>query len=408
MNIRQYGLCVLLAVASNSIAAVPERSISPGHYLALAADCAACHTAEKGTPFAGGLKMDTPIGAIYSTNITPDAQTGIGQYSYQDFARALREGKARNGHYLYPAMPYTAFSKFDDQQLHDLYAYFTQEVPAVRQANRKSDIPWPLNIRWPLWVWNMMFHDDERYLNDPLKSAEWNRGAWLVMAPGHCGSCHTPRGIAMQEKGLDHNDSAYLSGGTINGWHAPDLRGNNVRGLGSWTQQDIINFLKTGQNDRTMAFGSMADVVQQSTQHLKPADLSAIAVFLKSLPPGKFSSSPASEDYAEAQYPGAALYQDNCAACHRSDGRGYTHTFPALASNPALLGDDPSSLVSMILHGGRAAVTERALTGMRMPGFGWRLTDQQVAELSNYVRNSWGNQASDVTAEQVKKLRKGE
>lgn len=141
MNIRQYGLCVLLAVASNSIAAVPERSISPGHYLALAADCAACHTAEKGTPFAGGLKMDTPIGAIYSTNITPDAQTGIGHYSYQDFARALREGKARNGHYLYPAMPYTAFSKFDDQQLHDLYAYFTQEVPAVRQANRKSDIP---------------------------------------------------------------------------------------------------------------------------------------------------------------------------------------------------------------------------------------------------------------------------
>lgn len=407
MNIRHYGLCVLLVAASGSRAAAPD-SLSTGHYLALASDCAACHTAEKGQPFAGRLKMQTPIGALYSTNITPDARTGIGDYSYEDFARALREGKARDGRNLYPAMPYTAFSKFDDPQMHALYDYFTHEVPAVRQENRKSDIPWPLNIRWPLGVWNLLFHDDTRYLNDPLHSGQWNRGAWLVLGPGHCGSCHTPRGFALQEKGQDHHDSAYLTGGTLNGWQAPDLRGNNVRGLGGWSQQDIVTFLKTGQNDRTMAFGPMTDVVEKSTQYLTLADLNAIAVFLKSLPAGTYSTELASEDYADLNSPGAALYSDNCAACHRSDGRGYARTFPALAGNAALQGNDPSSLISMILHGGRAPVTRQALTGTRMPDFGWRLTDQQVAAISNFVRNSWGNQASEVTPEQVKDVRGGE
>lgn len=403
MNIRNYALCSLLVAASVSA----TENISPGHYLALASDCAACHTAAKGAPFAGGLKIATPVGAIYSTNITPDAQTGIGHYSYQDFARAVREGKAHDGHYLYPAMPYTAFSTFDGQQLRDLYNYFTKEVPAVHQANRDSDIHWPLNMRWPLAVWNMLFYHDEPYLYDPLKSAEWNHGAWLVQGPGHCGSCHTPRGIAWQEKGRDFNDSDYLTGGTIGGWHAPNLRGDPVRGLGNWSQKDIVAFLKTGQTERAMAFGSMTDVVEQSTQHMTQADLNAIAVYLKSLVDTS-RITPGYKDYAEMNSPGAALYQDNCAACHRSDGEGYAHTLPALAGNPALLADDPSSLISMVLQGGQAAVTKRAKTGMRMPDFGWRLTDEQVAELSNYVRNSWGNQASEVTAEQVKKLRKGE
>lgn len=403
MNIRDYALCTLLVAAS----AFAAEDISPGHYLALASDCAACHTAPKGAPFAGGLKIATPVGAIYSTNITPDVETGIGSYSYEDFVRAVREGKARDGHYLYPAMPYTAFSLFNDGQMHDLYNYFTKEVPAVRQANRDSDIHWPLNMRWPLAVWNMLFYNDERYLYDPLKSAEWNRGAWLVQGPGHCGSCHTPRGIAWQEKGRDFNDSDYLTGGTIGGWHAPDLRGDRRRGLGNWSQKDIVAFLKTGQNDRAMAFGSMTDVVEQSTQHMTQADLNAIAVYLKTLTADTPRTTPTYKDFADMNSPGAALYQDNCAACHRSDGEGYSHTYPALANNPALLAEDPSSLISMVLQGGQAAVTKRAKTGMRMPEFGWRLTDEQVAELSNFVRNSWGNQASEVTAKQVKKLREG-
>lgn len=403
MNIRDYALCTLLVAAS----AFAAEDISPGHYLALASDCAACHTAPKGAPFAGGLKIATPVGAIYSTNITPDVETGIGSYSYEDFVRAVREGKARDGHYLYPAMPYTAFSLFNDGQMHDLYNYFTKEVPAVRQANRDSDIHWPLNMRWPLAVWNMLFYNDERYLYDPLKSAEWNRGAWLVQGPGHCGSCHTPRGIAWQEKGRDFNDSDYLTGGTIGGWHAPDLRGDRRRGLGNWSQKDIVAFLKTGQNDRAMAFGSMTDVVEQSTQHMTQADLNAIAVYLKTLTADTPRTTPTYKDFADMNSPGAALYQDNCAACHRSDGEGYSHTYPALANNPALLAEDPSSLISMVLQGGQAAVTKRAKTGMRMPEFGWRLTDEQVADLSNFVRNSWGNQASEVTAKQVKKLREG-
>lgn len=401
MKIRQVGFCVLLSLTSPVLLA-SVANVSPGHYLAQAADCAACHTASGGAAYAGGLKIETPLGAIYSTNITPDKQSGIGSYSLEEFSRAVREGKAKDGHNLYPAMPYTDFSKFDDRQIADLYHYFMQEVAAVHQDDRAGDIHWPLSVRWPISVWNLMFHRDGPFISDPLKSAEWNRGAWLVQGPGHCGSCHTPRGIAYQEKGLDQNDHDFLTGGTVDGWHAPDLNGDPRQGLGSWTQQEIVDFLQSGQNDRAIAFGSMRDVVQQSTQHLTPADLKAVANYLKSLP----ARHSVVVSAADPSHDGAAMYQDNCAACHRSQGLGYRHTIPALAGNSALLSEDPSSLIAIILHGSQAPVTQQAVTGMTMPGFDWRLNDEQVAELSNYVRASWGNKASKVTAEQVKKLRK--
>ncbi|MFG1173185.1 c-type cytochrome [Erwiniaceae bacterium CAU 1747] len=404
MKITQYGFLALLSVVNPPLLAA-ESTISPGHYLAQVSDCAACHTASNGAAFAGGLKIETPLGAIWSTNITPDRQTGIGSYSYEDFARALREGKGQDGHNLYPAMPYTDFSKFDDRQLKDLYHYFMQEVPAVHQQNRASDITWPLNMRWPVSIWNLMFHHDGPFISDPLKSAEWNRGAWLVQGPGHCGACHTPRGIAYQEKGQDQNDPDFLTGGTVDGWHAPSLNGDLRQGLGRWSQQDIVDFLQSGQNGHAMAFGSMRDVVQQSTQHWTTADLNAVASYLKSLPVRGSAVTGAAVGGSQA---GTALYQDSCSACHRRDGKGYSYTIPALAGNPALLGDDPSSLISIILYGSQAPVTRKAVTGPTMPGFGWRLTDEQVAELSNYVRGSWGNQATLVTAGQVKKLRKEE
>ncbi|PIJ50314.1 alcohol dehydrogenase [Erwinia sp. OLTSP20] len=417
MTMRLKGIISLLSLAWLPLGAYAvdgSSAISKGQYLATAGDCVACHTAADGKPFAGGLKMSTPVGAIYSTNITPDKETGIGEYSYQEFATALRDGIAKDGHHLYPAMPYTSFAKINDEDMHALYDFFMQQVQPVKQANRDSDIPWPLNMRWPLGLWNRLFHDNDVFQPDANQSAEWNRGAYLIQGLEHCGTCHTPRGIAFEEKALDQNDSAYLTGGTLEGWHAPNLTGNMKDGLGRWKQEEIETFLKTGRTSNTMAFGSMTDVIEHSTQYLSDADLKAMAVYLKSLKPSDpAAKAPAQQDDTTAalvkgdvSQPGAQEYMDNCAACHRIDGKGYTNAFPALAHNSALMSDDPSSLISIVLKGGKAAVTQSAKSGMSMPDFGWRLNDQQVASLLTFVRNSWGNQASAVTADQVKEVRK--
>ncbi|ANS42481.1 c-type cytochrome [Serratia inhibens] len=406
-------LALLMLSAGAAQAANDAQRIRHGEYLARAGDCAACHTAPGGVPFAGGLKMTTPIGAIYSTNITPDKQTGIGEYSQQEFSDALRKGVARDGTRLYPAMPYPSFAKISDDDVRDLYLYFTRQVKPVAQQNKKSDIPWPLNMRWPLALWNLAFREDGSYRPDAKQSAEWNRGAYLVQGLGHCGTCHTPRGIGFQEKALTQSDSAYLSGGTLEGWHAASLRADPVGGLGNWRTEDITRFLKTGHNPRFAAFGSMVDVVQDSTQHLSDADLQAIAGYLQSLP-GDSRQKPPQADAKTAKAlfsgdvsrPGAQTYLDNCAACHRSNGLGYRDTFPQLARNPALLDEDPSSLISIIINGSRTPMTVSAPTGLTMPDFGWRLSDEQVAQVASFVRSSWGNHAPAVTAEQVREIRK--
>lgn len=406
-------LALVMLSAGAAQAADDAQRIQHGEYLARAGDCAACHTAPGGVPFAGGLKMTTPIGAIYSTNITPDKQTGIGEYSQQEFSDALRKGVARDGTRLYPAMPYPSFAKISDDDVRDLYLYFTRQVKPVAQQNKKSDIPWPLNMRWPLALWNLAFREDGRYRPDAKQSAEWNRGAYLVQGLGHCGTCHTPRGIGFQEKALTQSDSAYLSGGTLEGWHAASLRADPVGGLGNWRTEDITRFLKTGHNPRFAAFGSMVDVVQDSTQHLSDADLQAIAGYLQSLP-GDSRQKPPQADAKTAKAlfsgdvsrPGAQTYLDNCAACHRSNGLGYRDTFPQLAHNPALLDEDPSSLISIIINGSRTPMTVSAPTGLTMPDFGWRLSDEQVAQVASFVRSSWGNHAPAVTAEQVREIRK--
>ncbi|TFZ51653.1 c-type cytochrome [Serratia proteamaculans] len=411
-------LLALLMLGATTVQAAEDPQLAArlqhGEYLARAGDCAACHTGPSGVPFAGGLKMTTPVGAIYSTNITPDKQTGIGEYSLQQFSDALRKGVARDGTRLYPAMPYPSFAKISDGDIRDLYLYFTRQVKPVVQQNKDSDIPWPLNMRWPLALWNLAFREDGAYRPDVTQSLDWNRGAYLVQGLGHCGSCHTPRGIGFQEKALSQSDDAYLSGGTLEGWHAANLHADKVNGLGSWSSEDITRFLKTGHNNRLAAFGSMVDVVQDSTQHLSDADLRAIASYLQSLPVTNKQEKPLQKDGSTANMllngnlsrAGAQTYVDNCAACHRTDGQGYRDTFPQLAHNPALLSDDPSSLISIILNGSRTPVTVGAPTGLTMPDFGWRLNDEQIAQLATFVRSSWGNKAPAVTADQVQEIRK--
>jgi len=393
--------------------------ISKGEYLARAGDCVACHTEKGGKPYAGGLPMATPIGTIFATNITPDAKTGIGGYSLEDFDKAVRHGIARQGYTLYPAMPYPSYARISDEDLKALYAYFMHGVEPVSQANRESQIPWPLSMRWPLDIWRHLFAPEvaSAATSGPLnyENTQIARGAYLVQGLGHCGSCHTPRALTLQEKALDERDPSFLAGGqVIDGWVATSLRGSNPDGLGAWSEQDIIDTLKNGRNAHFASIGAMNDVIQHSGQYLDDQDLAAIAAYLKSLPAIAGSSKVAfkpDETTAKALWSGqspsrgAELYVDNCAACHRTDGHGYKEVFPRLVDNPSVLAEDPASMIRVILGGSRLPSTQQAPSDLVMPDFGWRLNDQEAAQLVNFIRNSWGNKAPEVTAKQVGAVR---
>ena len=389
--------------------------IKQGEYLARAGDCVACHTVKGGKPFAGGLAMETPIGTIYSTNITPDP-SGIGAYSVEDFDKAVRHGVAKNGSTLYPAMPYPSYARVNQADMQALYAYFMKGVAPVAQANKDSDIPWPMSMRWPLAMWRWAFAPAVADFTpvagqDPVVS----RGAYLVEGLGHCGACHTPRALTMQEKALGADDgSAFLSGSApLEGWIAKNLRGDHKDGLGSWDEAQLVQFLKTGRSDRSAVFGGMSDVIEHSMQYMSPADLTAIARYLKSLPAVDPADKPHKYDPAVADAlwngddskRGAAVYIDNCAACHRTDGNGYKRVFPALAGNPVLQSEDPTSLIHIVLKGGTLPATHTAPSTFTMPAFDWRLSDQEVADVVNFIRTSWGNKGGDVTAKEVKALR---
>ncbi|MGK5078977.1 c-type cytochrome [Janthinobacterium sp. HLX7-2] len=393
--------------------------IDTGRYVATAADCIACHTAPGGKPFAGALAMATPIGTLYSTNITPDKQYGIGNYSLNDFDRAVRHGMTPQGGTLYPAMPYPSYARMTDDDVRALYAYFMQGVAAVPTANRDSDIAWPLSIRWPLAIWRKTFAPavpDAPLMLSKYQNGAIARGAYLVQSLGHCGSCHTPRAATLQELALDDGDPRYLSGGpVIDGWLAVNLRGDQAAGLGRWSEQDIVDTLRGARNARYAVLGSpMAEVVKHSTQHLTEPDLQAVAAYLKTLPaaasePGSYR---ASNDTALAlkagreEGRGAQLYLDNCAACHRSDGVSNAKVFPALAGNPSVLAGNPTSLIRVILAGSTLPSTQSAPSNLGMPGFAWRMTDEEVAQLATFVRHSWGNQAPAATASEVASVRK--
>jgi mono/diheme cytochrome c family protein len=399
-------------------AGVDAASIERGRYLALAADCGACHTAPGGKPFAGGLAIDSPLGAIYSTNITPQPQAGIGKFTLNDFDRAVRHGIDDAGVTLYPAMPYPSYALLSDEDIAALYAYFMHGVEPAASIERANSIPWPLSIRWPVAIWRKLFAPSpdapafsaSRY-TDPVVA----RGAYLVQGPGHCGSCHTPRAITLQEKSLDDSSSSYLAGGQqIGGWIAVNLRGNVGDGLGDWSKPDIVATLRTARNSQQSVIGApMSDVVVHSTQYLSEADLQAIAAYLKTLAPTsgdapKFAADPATAAALAAGHEadrGAELYDDNCAACHHTDGAGSPNALPKIAGNSSVLAQDPNSLIRLVLAGSALPGTTAAPSALGMPGFSWRLSNQEVADLLTFIRTSWGNRASSVTAREVARVR---
>lgn len=392
--------------------------IARGEYLAKVGDCVACHTTPGGRSFAGGLPINSPIGVIYSSNITPDPQTGIGNYTYGEFERAVRRGVALSGYTLYPAMPYPSYARISDGDVQALYAYFMKGVQPVDQPDRKNGIPWPLSLRWPLAYWRWMFSPGvptgtSSQATAGLTGSPIERGAYLVEGLGHCGACHTPRAVTMQEEALTPLDgSRYLAGSEVDGWIAPSLRGDAADGLAGMSEDELVALLKSGRNANSAIFGDMSDVIHHSTQYMTDADLAAIAAFLKSLTaPGDekkltYDASVSNDLYkGDARMPGAQLYVDNCATCHRTSGHGYDQTFPALALNPVVISSSPDSLIHIVLAGSTMPGTKTALTEFSMPSFASRLTDDEVAQLLTFVRSSWGNSAPAVTQEQVRKIR---
>jgi mono/diheme cytochrome c family protein len=410
-HLKFLAVTVLLSCVSAASQA-QQTPTNKGEYLARAGDCVACHSAKGGKAFAGGLAMGTPMGTIYTTNITPDPDTGIGNYSLEDFDRAVRSGVAKDGHHLYPAMPYPSYAKISDEDLQDLYTFFMKNVPAVKQPNKPNEIPWYLSPRWPLAFWNLVFAPKTGFTPRQDHDATWNRGAYLIEGLEHCGACHTPRGIAIQEKALDAGSASYLAGAELDAWSAPNLRGDLRTGLGAWSVEELQAFLKSGHNDRGVAFGSMLDVVNNSTPYLTDDDTKAMSVFLKSLPATADQPQFAYDDSTakslqsgNPQKAGADTYLGACAACHGADGKGQPPFMPPLAGNPAVLDADPSSLINLVLNGAEPLVVKGVPDAYRMPQFRIQMNDEHIADVLSFVRSAWGNNADAVSTDQVKKLR---
>jgi mono/diheme cytochrome c family protein len=401
--------------ATDSAAQAAAAGMSHGEYVARLGNCVACHSTPEGAPLAGGLKMAVPmLGNIYATNITPDAATGIGGYTFEEFDRVMRTGVARDGHRLYPAMPYPSYAKMSEQDMRALFDFIMNEVEPVNAPNIASEITGWKSPRWPLAVWNMLTVDFDPYTPDAGQSDAWNRGAYLVQGLGHCGACHTPRGLLMQEKALDEGGSNFLAGALLDHWHASSLNGDVNSGLGRWSVEEVAEFLGTGKNRHGTAFGTMVEVVNNSTGHMSDADLMAMAEYLKSLPavkegsatPWQYDDSATAKQLAmDFSDPGAQVYFEYCSNCHVSSGGGYYPYQPALAGNPVVLESDPSSLINITLNGSLRVFTGQGPDVNDMPYFRQLLSDQQIADVLNYVRSSWGNQAPAVTPAQVAELR---
>jgi len=421
-------LGLLLGGAASAFAATapPDTDVQRGEYLARAADCISCHTRAGGLPFAGGLAMATPFGTIVSTNITPDRTSGIGNYSAEEFSRALRQGRAKDGHYLYPAMPYVQFTRMTDADVLDLYAYFMKTVKPEQQDNVVTRLAWPFSMRGLLALWNLVNLHDRRFAPVLSASAEWNRGAYLVQGLSHCSACHTPRNFTGAEKASSEKDGAhFLAGASIDGWYAQPLREldeTTQAGLASWSQASLVQYLHTGRNAQTAAFGAMAGVVSQSTQYLTLADANAIAVYLKTLGTTQAGGTKPEPTMPDSQDPttlalrqgdpaklagrrGALIYLNNCSGCHRSDGQGSGRTFPSLSRSSSVAAGDTTSLVRIVLQGSAMPYTATAPSELGMPPFGWRLSNDDVADVLSFVRSSWGNNADPVNAVAVAKVR---
>ncbi|MBC7415873.1 MAG: c-type cytochrome [Herminiimonas sp.] len=381
------------------------QQIARGRYLAQAAGCIGCHTMRGGAEYAGGRTIATPFGDLYAPNITTDRTHGIGAWGADDFWRALHNGKSRDGRFLYPAFPYTDYTKINRADADAMYAYF-MTVPAVAQANRPPALRFPYDQRWLLAGWRALYFQPGTFVPDATRSAQWNSGAYLVQGAGHCNACHANRNaVGATDNGMD------LAGGLIPmlGWYAPSLSAEQGNGLGSWNSSDVVDLLRTGVSMRGAVFGPMAEVVQHSLQHLTSDDLGAMTAYLQALPPTVVAA-PARQatllaaDSAIMQR-GAAIYRDQCVACHKADGRGAPPAYPPLAGNQSVAAASTINAIRMVLNGGYPPVTAGNPRPYGMPPFGPSLDDADVAAAVSFIRGSWGNKAGAVSPDEVRSYR---
>jgi mono/diheme cytochrome c family protein len=372
-------------------------SVERGRYLANAADCGSCHTIPGSDhPFSGGRPIETPFGILVSPNITPDRETGIGDWTDEEFDAAVRHGRGRGGGRLYPAMPFPYYTRMSREDIADIRAYL-KTVEPVHNAVRSNRLPFPFNIRKVMTVWDELYFKPGEYHPDTSKSAEWNRGAYLVQGPGHCGACHTPKTWL----GGDKTSNA-LRGYTLQGWVAPDIT-SGQGGLANWSVDDLTTYLKSGHNRNAAAAGLMAEVVELSTSKMTDEDVKAIAVYLKGIS-GQTPEAAASPD-KNVVTAGKAIFQDLCSSCHTPDGKGVPNLFPNLSEVATVSAKDPTTVLRVILQGAQSVATDREPTGPAMPAFGWQLDDAQVAAVATYVRSNFGKGAPAVSESEVQKAR---
>ncbi len=392
--------------AAQSARNAQQALIERGKYLAQAGDCIACHTVPGGKIFAGNRAMPTPFGTLYAPNITPDPDTGIGKWSADDFFKMMRTGRSRNGDLLYPAMPFASYTKVTRADTDAIYAYL-RSVPAVRQASRQHDLRFPYNNRALLIGWRTLYFKEGEYVPDKTRSAEWNRGAYLVEGLGHCAMCHTP----INALGGSSQERAF-QGGLIpmQNWYAPSLTSNKEAGLGNWEIQDIIDLLQKGVSNRGTVYGPMAEVTFNSLQFLTTEDVRAMAVYLKSLPADQPlandpAAAPARANITQQFTQGKRIYDAQCANCHGAQGRGKLPHYPPLAANQSITMTSAVNPIRMVLNGGYPPGTRRNPMPYGMPPFAHSLSDDDIAAVVTYIRTAWGNRGAPVSVREVNDLR---
>ena len=404
------GLALFAAIRHGSAAPDDFDAQARGRYLTLVGDCVACHkrpgfsgTFPTGADgWVGGGRIETPFGEISVPNLTPDRDTGLGSWSADDFWRAMHEGVRPDGRRLYPAFPYPYYTNVTRDDSDAIYAYL-RSVPPERNAVDRNTLPFPFDIRALMVGWNFLFFEPGGFREDANRSPEWNRGAYLVTGLAHCGACHTPKNVA----GADRTEGRYMAGEPLQAWYVPRLDDDRRTGLGDWSVEEIVEYLRTGRNARSAASGPMAEVVQYSTALMTEADLRAMAVYLKALP--RQASPAATPTPVAASDPqmrsGEAIYLDRCQACHTRTGAGVERMFPRLAGSQVVQQDGPDTLLRVVLQGTRAAYSPHAPTAPAMPAFGWRMGDAEVAAVTTYIRNAWGNAAPAVSEGDARRMR---
>jgi mono/diheme cytochrome c family protein len=396
----------LLAHAQNAVAATAPTQLERGKYLAQAGDCIACHTVPGTKIFSGNRPMLTPFGTLFSPNITPDRETGIGKWTSGDFYKMMHTGRSPDGSLLYPAMPFASYTKISRIDSDAIFAYL-HSVPPVHQANRQNELRFPFNNRSLLIGWRTLYFNEGEYQAQPSKSAEWNRGAYLVQGLGHCAMCHSPINAIGGT-----SESKTFEGGLIpmQNWYAPSLTSNKEAGLGEWNINDIMALLQKGISNRGAVYGPMAEVTYNSLQYLNDSDIRSMAIYLKSLPENDSSTqgpqnASMTADTTQLFSEGKRIYEAQCATCHTVDGRGKLPNYPPLANNQSTEMSSAVNPIRMVLNGGYPPGTQKNKMPYGMPPFAQSLSDVEIAAVVTYIRTAWGNSGAPVTSGEINALR---